>query len=194
MINFNLIDGEELYLIRMFYQAPESDQLFDKLLTGLAWQEEALFIHGRWIKVPRLMSWYGDQGTHYAYSGVNHKPKPWTQDLLDIKVKVEQQCQCAFNSVLANLYRDGKDSMGCHADDEKELGENPIIASLSFGEKRLFRMHHKTSKKTFSIDLSHGDLLVMQRTCQQHWLHSIPKTKQPKTPRINLTFRKTGIF
>lgn len=84
--------------------------------------------------------------------------------------------------------------MGCHADDEKELGENPIIASLSFGEKRLFRMHHKASKKTFSIDLSHGDLLVMQRTCQQHWLHSILKTKQHKTPRINLTFRKTGIF
>ena len=188
--DFNLFDGGELYLIRQFYPQPESDQLLTKLLTGLDWQEEHIFIFGKRVKVPRLMCWYGDPGAYYQYSGVNHQPKPWTPELLNIREKVEQQCRCAFNSVLANLYRDGKDSMGCHADDEKELGLNPVIVSLSLGDERLFKMHHKKSKQTLAIHLAHGDLLVMAGTCQQHWLHSVPKTKAFKTPRINLTFRK----
>lgn len=190
IIDFNLTDGVELVLIRQFCQQPESDQLFSNLLTGLHWREEDIFIFGKWAKVPRLMSWYGDPDAYYQYSGVNHQPKPWTPKLQDIRGKIERQCQCAFNSVLANLYRDGRDSMGCHADDEKELGMNPTIASLSLGDERLFKMHHKKSKQTLNINLQHGDLLVMGGTCQRHWLHSIPKTKTTKTPRINLTFRK----
>ncbi|WP_411726744.1 alpha-ketoglutarate-dependent dioxygenase AlkB family protein [Methyloglobulus sp.] len=189
-IDFNLADGAELYLIRQFYSQPESDQIFTTLLSGLHWQEEDIFIFRKWVKVPRLMCWYGDPDAYYEYSGINHQPKPWTSELRDIREKVEQQCRCAFNSVLANLYRNGKDSMGCHADDEKELGINPVIASLSLGDGRLFKMHHKKSKQTLAINLAHGDLLVMGGTCQQHWLHSVPKTKIIKTPRINLTFRE----
>ena len=187
--NLAPFDGE-LYLIKQFFRPPESDQLFEALKTGLAWQEEDIFIFGKWVKVPRLMCWYGDPDAHYCYSGVNHQPKSWTSELLSVRAKVEQQCQCTFNSVLANLYRDGRDSMGCHADDEKELGLNPVIASLSLGDERLFKLHHKKRKETLNINLGHGDLLVMAGSLQHHWLHSVPKTKIIKTPRINLTFRK----
>ena len=189
-LDFNLADGAELVLIRQFYSQPESDQLLTTLLNSLHWQEEDIFIFSKWLKVPRLMCWYGDPDAYYQYSGVNHQPKPWTPELQSIRGKMEQQCQSTFNSVLANLYRDGKDSMGCHADDEKELGINPTIASLSLGDERLFKMHHKKSKQTLNINLQHGDLLLMGGTCQRHWLHSVPKTKAHKTPRINLTFRK----
>ena len=187
--NLAPFDGE-LYLIKKFYRLPESDQLFATLQTGLAWQEEAIFIFGKWVKVPRMMCWYGDPEANYRYSGVNHQPRPWTTKLHSIRKKVEQQCQCTFNSVLANLYRDGNDSMGCHADDEKELGLNPVIASLSLGDERLLKLHHKKRKEILDVILGHGDLLVMAGTLQHHWMHSVPKTKQIKTPRINLTFRK----
>ncbi|PPK77686.1 alkylated DNA repair dioxygenase AlkB [Methylobacter tundripaludum] len=188
--NLAPFDGE-LYLIKPFYSLPESDRLFAQLHAELAWQEEAIFIYGRWVKVPRLMCWYGDPDAWYRYSGVNHQPMPWTPVLQAIREKVERQCQCqcTFNSVLANLYRDGNDSMGCHADDEKELGPNPVIASLSLGDERLFRLHHKKTKDKLDIVLGHGDLLVMAGTLQHHWMHSVPKTKKLKTPRINLTFR-----
>ncbi len=182
-------DGE-LYLYSRFYSLPESDRLFAQLQAELAWQEEAVFIYGRWVKVPRLMCWYGDSNAWYRYSGVNHRPMPWTPVLQALRTKLELHCQCAFNSVLANLYRDGNDSMGCHADDEKELGENPVIASLSLGDRRLFKLRHKQSPAKLDIVLEHGDLLIMAGSLQHHWLHSLPKTKKPKTPRINLTFRK----
>jgi alkylated DNA repair dioxygenase AlkB len=190
IINFNLPDDVDLYLIKKFFNQAQSDQLFTRLLTDLHWQDEDIFIFGKWVKVPRLMCWNGDPDACYQYSGVNHKPLPWTTELQEIRTKVEQQCRCTFNSVLANLYRDGKDSMGCHADDEKELGINPVIASLSLGEARLFKMHHKKRKQTLNIQLAHGDLLVMAGTCQKYWVHSVPKTKNLKLPRINLTFRK----
>jgi alkylated DNA repair dioxygenase AlkB len=135
------------------------------------------------------MCWYGDPDACYQYSGVNHQSKPWNEALQSVRAKLGQQCGCAFNSVLANLYRNGKDSMGCHADDEKELGHNPLIASLSLGDGRLFKLHHKKSKETVDIILGHGDLLVMAGTLQHHWVHSLPKTRKFKTPRINLTFR-----
>jgi alkylated DNA repair dioxygenase AlkB len=190
VIDFNLADGVELILIKGFYNQIESDAIFTNLLNCLDWQEEDIFIFRKWVKVPRLMCWYGDPDAYYKYSGVNHQPKPWTLELQNIREKVQQYCQCTFNSVLANLYRDGGDSMGCHADDEKELGINPVIASLSLGEERLFKLHHKKSKQTLNVHLQHGDLLVMGGTCQQYWLHSVPKTKALKKPRINLTFRK----
>jgi alkylated DNA repair dioxygenase AlkB len=182
-------DGE-LYLIRQFYRPPESDRLLQQLQAELAWQEEAIFIYGRWVKVPRLMCWYGDSGACYRYSGVDHQPMPWTPVLQAIRQKVEQQCNCVFNSVLANLYRDGNDSMGCHADDEKELGRNPVIASVSLGDERLFKLHHKKTKDKLDIVLGHGDLLIMAGNLQHHWMHAVPKTKKPKTARINLTFRE----
>lgn len=183
------IDGE-LYLFRQFFAQSESDLLYEKLETSLAWQEESIVIFGKSCKVPRLTCWYGEVGAVYRYSGVDHSPLPWTDDLLAIKSGIEHHCLCRFNSVLANLYRNGQDSMGCHADNEKELGVNPVIASLSLGETRAFKLHHNKRNKTLTIDLSHGDLLIMAGVLQHHWVHSLPKTKQAKSSRINLTFRK----
>ncbi|NOT11477.1 MAG: alpha-ketoglutarate-dependent dioxygenase AlkB [Methylococcaceae bacterium] len=182
-------DGE-LYWFRQFYPPSEADRLFTLFQSELAWQEEDIFIFGKWVKVPRLMSWFGDPDAYYRYSGVNHQPMPWTAELLAVRHNIEQHCSCKFNSVLANLYRNGRDSMGCHADDEKELGTNPVIASLSLGDERLFKLHHKKRKARRDIQLGHGDLLVMAGELQHCWMHSVPKTKQLKTSRINLTFRR----
>jgi alkylated DNA repair dioxygenase AlkB len=190
LINFNLGDESVLYLIKRFYDQDQADNLFLELFKNIDWQDETIIIFNKQIRVPRLMCWYGDPEADYRYSGVDHKPNPWTHQLLEIKTQIEAQCQANFNSVLANLYRDGRDSMGCHSDNEKELGTNPVIESLSLGAERIFRMHHKKSKRSLTIPLSHGDLLIMAGTCQHHWLHSVPKTKAFKTPRINLTFRK----
>jgi alkylated DNA repair dioxygenase AlkB len=165
--------------------------LFNNLIKSLAWQEESIFVFGKHIKVPRLTCWYGDSCSRYCYSGVDHTPLPWTTELLAIREKIQKSCGEQFNSVLGNLYRNGNDSMGCHADDEKELGINPVIASLSLGDERVLRVYEKCNKKnTLGIPLKHGDLLIMAGTFQTKWLHSIPKTKKPKLARINLTFRK----
>lgn len=176
--------------MKSFYTASAADQLFDSLYDALAWQEELIFIFGKWCKVPRLMSWHGDRDAAYTYSGVVHEPLPWNAELSAIKERIEACCGWRFNSVLANLYRDGRDSMGYHADDEKELGLNPVIASLSLGDARLFRLHHKKRRKNLDMVLEQGDLLIMAGALQHHWVHALPKTRQAKTPRINLTFRK----
>lgn len=183
-------DGE-LYLYKSFYRSGEADRYFQTLYRTLAWQEESLMIYGRLVKVPRLMAWYGDGGANYRYSGVDHAPRSWTEELLVLKADVEAACDQGFNSVLANLYRNGLDSMGCHADDEKELGENPVIVSLSFGETRLLRFKHKGGEK-LDIELGAGDLLIMAGELQHFWKHELPKTSKPKRPRINLTFRRIG--
>lgn len=188
----NLPFNGELYLVNNFYPENEAQIIFNELLHTLNWQQEQLFIYGRRVKVPRLMCWFGDKNTHYQYSGVNHQPQPWTKTLLLIKQKIESFHSCSFNSVMANLYRNGADSMGCHADDEKELGENPLIASLSLGEQRLIKFRHSKSKDVVDLILNHGDLLIMAGEIQHHWKHEIPKTKKTKTERINLTFRKTS--
>lgn len=189
MKNILPADGE-LYLIKGFYQEDEAHQLFTLLLDTLAWQQEQIFLYGRWIKVPRLMCWYGDKNAEYQYSGVNHQPLAWTEPLLSVKQKIQSFYPSAFNSVMANLYRNGADSMGCHADDEKELGLNPVIASLSLGESRLLKFRHQKSKGVLDVVLSHGDLLLMAGDVQHHWRHELPKTKKIKAERINLTFRQ----
>ncbi len=181
-------DGE-LYLVKRFYQQVEADQLFAVLLQGLAWQQESIHLYGRWLKVPRLMCWYGDKQAQYKYSGVNHLPLPWTKALLAVKQKIESIYPCQFNSVMANLYRNGDDSMGCHADNEKELGSKPLIASLSLGEQRLLKFRHQHSQQVFDVVLRHGDLLIMAGEIQQNWRHELPKTKKRVGERINLTFR-----
>jgi alkylated DNA repair dioxygenase AlkB len=189
-IRFNLGDEALLYLIKQFYAQDVADNLFHQLYKKINWQEEHIYLFNKRIKVPRLMAWYGDPSANYRYSSVDHHPLPWIEPLLAIREHLEQHCQAHFNSVLANLYRNGGDSMGCHADDEKELGANPVIASLSLGDERIFKLHHKKSKRSYSIPLANGDLLVMAGACQKFWLHSIPKTKAFKSPRINLTYRK----
>ncbi len=189
MKNILPFDGE-LYLISEFYPKDQADQLFARLMQTLAWREETIFLYGRWLKVPRLMCWYGDKQADYKYSGLNNQPISWTKELLAIKKDIEAFYPCTFNSVMANLYRNGKDSMGCHADDEKELGINPVIASLSLGEQRFLRFRHKQSKEKLDVQLKHGELLIMAGEIQHHWRHEVPKTKKTKTERINLTFRR----
>lgn len=187
--NIAACDGE-LYYFPRFYALDKANAYFEKLERSLAWQQEELFIYGRWIKVPRLTAWYGDAEARYRYSGVEHLPIPWTMELKAIKTDMEITCGQTFNSVLANLYRDGRDSMGYHADDEKELGVNPVIASLSFGETRLLRFRHTQRGDKLEIELAHGDLLIMAGQLQHHWRHELPKTRKPKQARINLTFRR----
>jgi alkylated DNA repair dioxygenase AlkB len=182
-------DGR-LYWLKQFYDQAQADDYFQRLYHGLQWQEEQLFLFGRWLTVPRLMAWYGDADAYYRYSGVDHQPLPWTQDLLCLRADVQKCCAHPFNSVLANLYRDGRDSMGCHSDDEKALGDNPLIASISFGETRLLRFRHNKTGQKCDFELAHGDLLVMAGSVQHYWRHELPKTRQSKQPRINLTFRR----
>ena len=186
----NLIpeDGE-LYWLPGFLAADYADSLYKVLLHSLAWQTEELMLFGRRLHVPRLMAWYGDKDAQYRYSGVEHSPLPWTEELLELRTAVEVVCEHGFNSVMANLYRNGQDSMGCHADDEKELGENPLIASLSFGATRLLRFKHRAKGCKLDLALAHGDLLVMAGALQHHWRHELPKTRKNVQPRINLTFR-----
>lgn len=182
-------DGE-LYLIKQFYAPDEAEQLHAQLMQELAWQTEQLFIYGRWLTVPRLMCWYGDPGATYQYSKVPHSPLPWTTSLLNIKQHLEHTLALQFNSVLANLYRNGQDSMGCHADNEPELGPNPTIASLSLGDSRILKFKHQDKNTALTLNLEAGDLLLMAGSLQQHWRHELPKTRRVKGARINLTFRR----
>ena len=182
-------DGE-IFLVKRFYGSVDADRIFIRLLNDLAWQEEQIVIVGKRVKVPRLVCWYGDSEAVYRYSGTIHQPLSWTEDLLEIKQQLEQVCGHTFNSVLANLYRDGNDSMGWHADKEKELGINPYIASLNLGEERMFRIRHNKTRSTLDLILQQGDVLLMGGSLQHHWRHCVPKTAKEKKPRINLTFRR----
>jgi alkylated DNA repair dioxygenase AlkB len=186
-----ILQNGRLVYIENFYTPAESDRIFKDLRQNTPWQEEVIKMYGKEITCPRRMAWYGDKGTDYVYSGIMHHPLPLTPTLTAIKQKVEEQAQHKFNSVLLNLYRDGKDSMSWHSDDEKELGINPTIASISFGAERIFKLKHKTDK-TLKADilLKHGSLLIMTGELQHYWQHSIPKTAKPIAERINLTFRE----
>lgn len=181
-------DGE-LFYIRHFIDKQEVDLLYDSLFYELDWQQEQIFIYGKKVTVPRLVCWYGDSEASYSYSGVLHRPKDWIRGLLDLKQKIELLCENQFNSVLANLYRDENDSMGWHADKEKELGHNPFIASLSLGETRLFTLRHNKTKEVLKLELASGSLLLMGGSLQHNWQHSVPKCSHKKNARLNLTFR-----
>ena len=144
---------------------------------------------GKQIPSPRLVAWYGEKEAAYRYSGILHQPNPWLPELLSIKEIIEQKFNLQFNSVLANLYRNKSDSMGYHADNEIELGKNPIIASLSLGVTRKFNLKHKKSKTLHKMTLTNGSLLIMSGDTQNNWYHSVPKQKKATAERINLTFR-----
>lgn len=169
-----------------------SKALYAVLLNELAWRQDSMQMYGKTVKIPRLNAWYGERGTDYSYSGIQLSPQPWTPTLLELKQRVERHLQCSFNSVLANYYRDEKDSVAWHADDERELGERPVIASLSFGATRRFSLKPKLSLDSAAVhtDLASGSLLVMAGNTQQQWLHQVPKTSQVVGGRINLTFRR----
>ena len=188
MINLVSRDGELNYLPG-FIDTEAAYRLHERLLVELAWQAEDIIIAGRRVKVPRLVCWYGEEGAVYRYSGVVHHPLPWPDALSQVRQKIERTCGHLFNSVLGNLYRDGQDSMGWHADKEKELGENPFIASLSLGEERLFKIRHNQTGEHLNLMLANGSLLLMGGRLQQHWRHCVPKVREAKSARINLTFR-----
>jgi len=175
----------------LFLDANEASSLFHKLNAAIPWHQPRIFIYGRWVDSPRLAAWYGDAGKTYRYSGLENQPLPWIEELLSLRAKLESFCGVSFNSVLANLYRNGQDSMGWHSDDEPELGEKPVIASLSLGGTRRFLLKHRRHKsaRAQEFSLEHGSLLLMHGGVQNEWRHSVPKTRRSVPPRINLTFR-----
>lgn len=185
------LSDAEMFFYQSFYEIRESDKIFNELLEKIDWQQDTIKYYGKEMPLPRLTAWYGDKGTNYKYSGIGNEPLAWTKELLEIKKKIENICNFQFNSVLLNLYRNGKDAVSWHQDNEKELGKNPTIASLSFGATRKFQFRHKIRKDVgkFEIALVHGSLLIMKGTTQEFWQHQIPKTSKLVGQRINLTFR-----
>ncbi|MEG4491175.1 alpha-ketoglutarate-dependent dioxygenase AlkB [Microcoleus sp. D3_18_C4] len=182
-------DGEVIFYPN-FFSIEESDRLFSDLYSSINWKQDIIHFYGKKIPLPRLTGWYGDEGKSYTYSGIEQHPDPWTPTLKLIKSKAEEISEVTFNSVLLNLYRHGKDSVSWHSDDEPELGENPIIASISFGGSRRFSLKHKTSENyKINLDLPKGSLLLMKGETQHCWQHQIPKNSKFVEPRINLTFR-----
>ena len=167
----------------------DSQNYLEILLTTIQWKNDEAKIFGRHIITKRKAAWYADSNFDYAYSGTTKIALPWTTELLKLKKIVEGLTGTTFNSCLLNLYHDGKEGMAWHSDDEKSLGKNTVIASMSFGAERKFSLKHKVSKETVSVMLENGSLLVMKGTTQTHWLHSLPKTVKVKSPRVNLTFR-----
>ncbi len=175
------------------FTAAEADRYFATLRGNLAWQSEEVVILGERRRVPRLVAWYGEPEAIYTYSGVRHEPLAFPADLQAIRTRIQSLSGARFNSALANLYRDGRDGMGWHADNEPELGRNPVIASVSFGATRRFTLRHRWRKSLKqSIDLDDGSLLVMEGPTQHHWLHALPKTVRPIGERLNLTYRWIG--
>ena len=167
----------------------KKDLWFKSCLHDLNWETGFIKIFGKTHQIPRLQAWYADNEIEYTYSGKKLQRHNWNNLLLEIKEKIENITSFKFNSVLANLYRDGNDSMGLHSDDEKELGKKPVIASLSLGETREIYFKHKNKKLNLIIPQASGQLLVMHGKTQEYWKHEIKKTKKIKKPRINLTFR-----
>ena len=184
------VPDADLIIYRSLFNPRESDKLFSDLYNNIDWQQEFIQIYSKSIPIPRLTAWHGDQGKQYTYSHIEMTPQPWTTPLLEVKERIEPLSGVRFDSVLLNLYRDGRDSVAWHSDDEPELGINPIIGSVSFGASRRFVLRHRhQTKLKQEIELTHGDYLLMQGPTQHHWQHQIPKTKKPVKPRINLTFR-----
>ena len=181
-------NGEYIY-IPFFINKSKSDFYLNTLLHEIEWKQEKMNMYGKSIMFPRLTAWYGDSDKPYTFSGITLTPKIWTDELLDIKNAIELQTSVSFNSVLLNLYRNGSDSISWHTDAEKELGKNPIIASVNFGEPRKFQLRHIQTKQKIEIKLEHGSLLIMQGELQHFWQHQIPKTKKQIEKRINLTYR-----
>ncbi len=167
----------------------QADLYYNMLMSSIVWKNDEAIIFGKLIVTKRKVAWHGEKPFKYTYSKTTKSALPWTKELLELKLFVEQRTGETFNSCLLNLYHNGDEGMGWHSDGEKDLKENGAIASLSFGAERKFAFKHKISKETKSFVLEHGSLLIMKGTTQKHWLHRLPPTKKIITPRINLTFR-----
>jgi len=185
---------DELELIEAVYDAEDSEHLYRRLLHEQNWPDNRYVVAGRQFVLPRLQTWHADPGIVYSYSNNLLQTRPWTPLLAGIKARVEAYSNYRFNSVLVNLYRNGDDYVGWHADNEPELGHQPFIASLTLGAERQFAFRHKKSSASGRVLLRSGTLLLMRPDFQQHWLHSIPIDKSVTQGRINLTFRKVLPF
>jgi len=181
-------DGEALYYGHILTETLAT-QYYTILLNDITWQHDEAIIYGKRIVTKRKVAWYGDDAYDYTYSRTTKTALPWTPALLELKEMVEKTCNATFNSCLLNLYHDGDEGMAWHSDDEKALGKNTVIGSLSLGAVRKFSFRHKQTGEKKEIILDNGSLLVMQGTTQTHWLHRLPKSTKIKHPRINLTFR-----
>jgi alkylated DNA repair dioxygenase AlkB len=188
-IIFDLADADIVYYPD-FFDIQRSNEIFKKLQTEVPWQQDKITVYGKTHAQPRLTALYGNEGKPYGYSNIVMHPHPWSPLIMFIKNAVEEICQENFTTVLLNKYRTGKDSNGWHADNEKELGRNPTIASISFGAERVFQLKHNTiANQKQNLVLQHGSLLIMKGTTQHFWKHQIPKTNKEIAERINLTFR-----
>jgi alkylated DNA repair dioxygenase AlkB len=185
-----MIDAEVYYLDDLAL-GRERDEILQQLIANTEWRQDSIVVWGKMYQQPRLLAWYGDSGSEYTYSGITLSPMPWTELLLDMKKRVESVTRESFNSVLLNYYRDNRDSMGFHSDDEPELGEEPVIASVSLGEERTLVLKHKIDKlaKPVRLRLASGSLLLMKGDTQRCWKHGIAKETRRCGARVNLTFR-----
>ncbi len=183
--------SKELYFYQNIFDEIKLKHFFNTFLNTIQWKQEFISIGKNTFLQPRLTSWYGDKNSSYTYSGLTLVPKPWTNELRELKQKIESIVEADFNSVLLNLYRNGNDSMGWHSDAEASLGNYPTIASFSLGVSRKFILKHKKMKKErIELHLKNGDLLLMKGSIQNSWKHNVPKSVMIKDKRINLTFRK----
>ncbi|MET7030683.1 alpha-ketoglutarate-dependent dioxygenase AlkB family protein [Sediminicola luteus] len=173
-----------------FLDSKAADTYFEVFKNSVPWQQDEIKIFGKTHAQPRLTALYSTNGKPYSYSNITMQPHDFTLELLDIKERIEVITKNSFTTCLLNLYRDGKDSNGWHADNEKELGKNPVIASITLGQERYFHLKHRRQKELkHKLLLEHGSLLLMKGETQHHWLHQIPKTAKPVSERINLTYR-----
>lgn len=187
-INLLPYDGEVNYYGQVMDIAT-ADEYLQTLLNTIAWKNDEAIIFGKHIITKRKVAWYGDAGFSYTYSGTTKQALGWTPELLKLKQLIETLTGDKFNSCLLNLYHNGNEGMAWHSDDEKSLGKNTTIASLSFGAERKFSLKHRLLKQSTSLMLQNGSLLVMKGATQSNWLHSLPKTKKVTVARVNLTFR-----
>ncbi|MBA2077460.1 alpha-ketoglutarate-dependent dioxygenase AlkB [Rhodanobacter sp. PCA2] len=192
------LPGADVALWPHWLEPGEADALFAELRQAVAWETHRIRLFGREIDSPRLSCWIGDPGAGYTYSGTRFEPRPWPAALAALRARLEQACAARFNSVLANLYRDGDDAMGWHSDDEPELGARPVIASLSLGAERRFRFRRRRARgepaqpgDTVELVLPHGSLLRMAGATQHLYRHALPRVRGLAAPRVNLTFRRT---
>ncbi len=187
-IRLDLPDAE-VVLFSAAFPAGVADNYFTHLLDRTPWREDHIKVFGKERPMPRLTAWYGD--FTYTYTGITNPPAPWTPELLHIKACADRLAGETFNGTLMNLYRSGRDSVSWHSDDERELGPEPTITSVSFGATRRFQFRRKDDhSRKAAIDLHHGDVLIMSGATQRLWQHQIPKTAREIGPRINLTFRR----
>lgn len=189
------VEDGDIRLLEGFLDPAAAYRLMDFLLDRVSWEQPVITLFGRRIRSPRRSAWFGDRGANYRYSAMDNSPLPWLPPLAELRHSLEAVTGARFNSVLANLYRDGNDAMGWHSDDERELGHRPVIASVSIGAVRRFRLRHRSRRDLapVSLDLAHGSLLLMAGNTQTHWKHAVMRTRRTVGPRINLTYRRVSI-